>query len=176
MGPPASHPFGERQYAAEDPAGYRWTFTQSVEDVPPESWGAQVAEIRSRVDVLPRPRLCYIEVPAADPHRSADFYERVFGWNIRRRHAHRPSFDDATGHVSGAFVAGRPASREAGFLLYIWVNDIDATLARAADNGAEIVQPTHPESENSWIATFRDPAGNIVGLYQEGSRNLPQTL
>jgi uncharacterized glyoxalase superfamily protein PhnB len=41
--PPATHPFGERQYTAEDPEGYRWTFSESVADVKPEEWGAKVA-------------------------------------------------------------------------------------------------------------------------------------
>ena len=36
---PADHPYGERQYSALDPAGHRWTFTQSVADVAPEEWG-----------------------------------------------------------------------------------------------------------------------------------------
>lgn len=36
---PEDHPYGERQYAAEDLAGHRWTFTQTIADVPPEQWG-----------------------------------------------------------------------------------------------------------------------------------------
>ncbi|PYT93714.1 MAG: glyoxalase [Acidobacteria bacterium] len=36
---PADHPYGERQYNAEDFAGHRWTFTQSIADVTPEEWG-----------------------------------------------------------------------------------------------------------------------------------------
>ena len=47
--PPANAPFGERQYTAEDPEGHRWTFSQHVADVPPEQWGAKLANIvRSR--------------------------------------------------------------------------------------------------------------------------------
>ena len=42
VAPPHTCEFGERQYTAEDPAGYRWTFSQSVADVDPESWGAKV--------------------------------------------------------------------------------------------------------------------------------------
>lgn len=42
--PPTNMPFGERQYVAEDPAGHRWTFTESVADVAPEEWGARVAD------------------------------------------------------------------------------------------------------------------------------------
>jgi uncharacterized glyoxalase superfamily protein PhnB len=36
---PETHAYGERQYAAIDLAGHRWTFTQSVADVIPETWG-----------------------------------------------------------------------------------------------------------------------------------------
>ena len=42
--PPTTHPFGERQYTAEDPEGHRWTFSQSVADVEPEEWGAKVVK------------------------------------------------------------------------------------------------------------------------------------
>jgi len=38
--PPASHEFGERQYTAEDLEGHLWTFSQSVANVDPETWGA----------------------------------------------------------------------------------------------------------------------------------------
>jgi len=36
---PADHPYGERQYTVADPTGHRWTFTQSIADVDPVSWG-----------------------------------------------------------------------------------------------------------------------------------------
>ncbi len=36
---PFSYPYGERQYTAEDFAGYPWTFSQSIADVAPEEWG-----------------------------------------------------------------------------------------------------------------------------------------
>jgi uncharacterized glyoxalase superfamily protein PhnB len=38
---PSDMPFGERQYTVEDPWGHRWTFSQSIADVAPESWGAR---------------------------------------------------------------------------------------------------------------------------------------
>ena len=43
--PPATHPFGERQYNAVDLAGHVWTFSQSVADVDPETWGGTVGEL-----------------------------------------------------------------------------------------------------------------------------------
>jgi len=36
---PQDYPYGERQYTVEDFAGRLWTFSQSVSDVAPESWG-----------------------------------------------------------------------------------------------------------------------------------------
>ncbi|HTZ87325.1 MAG TPA: VOC family protein [Solirubrobacteraceae bacterium] len=36
---PSDQPYGERQFTAEDLAGHRWTFTQSIADVAPEEWG-----------------------------------------------------------------------------------------------------------------------------------------
>ena len=37
--PPADYPYGERQYSAEDLAGHRWHFSQSIADVDPTEWG-----------------------------------------------------------------------------------------------------------------------------------------
>jgi uncharacterized glyoxalase superfamily protein PhnB len=43
--PPADHPYGERQYTAEDIGGHRWTFSQSIADVAPEEWGGTSGQI-----------------------------------------------------------------------------------------------------------------------------------
>ena len=43
--PPADHPYGERQYAALDPGGNRWTFSQSIADLVPEDWGGTSADL-----------------------------------------------------------------------------------------------------------------------------------
>jgi uncharacterized glyoxalase superfamily protein PhnB len=36
---PTDHVYGERQYNAEDFAGHRWDFTQTIADVDPLEWG-----------------------------------------------------------------------------------------------------------------------------------------
>ena len=36
---PTDFEYGERQYAAEDLAGHRWTFAETLDDVAPEDWG-----------------------------------------------------------------------------------------------------------------------------------------
>jgi predicted enzyme related to lactoylglutathione lyase len=160
--------YGEFQFAAEDLDGHHWLFSRHVRDLKPQEWGAAVAESAHRVALLRRPRLCYLEIPALDVHQSAKFYEKVFGWNIRHRDTDRPSFDDATGNVSGAWVTGRESAREPGLLAYIWVDSIEAILKQATAHGSVVVETAHPDSPGSsnLIATFRDPAGNLIGLYQ----------
>jgi uncharacterized glyoxalase superfamily protein PhnB len=39
LSPPTDFPYGERQYNVEDFGGHRWTFSQSIADVDPRSWG-----------------------------------------------------------------------------------------------------------------------------------------
>lgn len=36
---PADYAYGERQYSVRDPEGHLWTFTESVADIAPETWG-----------------------------------------------------------------------------------------------------------------------------------------
>jgi uncharacterized glyoxalase superfamily protein PhnB len=36
---PADFEFGERQYTADDPAGHQWTFSETLAEVAPETWG-----------------------------------------------------------------------------------------------------------------------------------------
>jgi uncharacterized glyoxalase superfamily protein PhnB len=44
LSPPTDYPYGERQYTAEDPGGHRWTFSQSIADVDPASWGGAAVD------------------------------------------------------------------------------------------------------------------------------------
>jgi uncharacterized protein len=111
-------------------------------------------------------KICYIEIPAVDIARSSGFYERVFGWNIRKRGDGSTAFDDSTGEVSGAWVLGRPPASVPGLLVYVMVDSVAATIDLVVANGGEIVQPMGVDAPEI-TARFRDPAGNVIGLYQE---------
>jgi predicted enzyme related to lactoylglutathione lyase len=162
--------YGELQYGVEDHEGHHWLFSKHARDLSPEEWGATVAEtVIGEEPHRPRPSFCYLQIPAVDVAESLRFYEAVFGWNIRRRDSPSPSFDDASGNISGAWVAGREIHRQPGLLPYIWVDDLRATVAAVSAHDGEIVEAPHSDHPGgtSWIATFRDPAGNVLGLYQE---------
>ncbi|HEY4366310.1 MAG TPA: VOC family protein [Steroidobacteraceae bacterium] len=42
--PPADYPYGERQYTAQDLGGHVWTFSQTIADVDPATWGGKLPE------------------------------------------------------------------------------------------------------------------------------------
>jgi predicted enzyme related to lactoylglutathione lyase len=110
-------------------------------------------------------KICYIEIPATNVQASADFYSKVFGWKTRTRSDGSLAFDDGVGQVSGTWRTGREPA-QSGMIVYIMVTDIEGTIAAIRNAGGEITQPVgadHPEV----TARFRDPGGNILGLYEQ---------
>jgi uncharacterized protein len=113
--------------------------------------------------------LSYLEIPALDARKSAAFYQNVVGWMVDVQDPDHPKFGDATGHLIGRWVTGRVISQEPGLLPYIYVDRIDLALGLVTAHGGEIVKPKCAEG-NLWVATVRDPAGNVIGLWQEAAR------
>jgi len=111
-------------------------------------------------------KICYLQIPATDIERSAGFYERVFGWSIRHRDDGATAFDDALGEVSGQWVTGRPPSAEPGLLFYVMVGSVADAVDAVTAAGGEIVQPMGADAPEI-TARFRDPGGNVIGLYQD---------
>jgi predicted enzyme related to lactoylglutathione lyase len=111
-------------------------------------------------------KICYIEMPTKDIARSAQFYKRVFGWNIRKRADGSTSFDDTVGEVSGTWVTGPPPAARPGLLFYVMADGVAANPDMIVDNGGECVQAIGGDAPEI-TARFRDPAGNVIGLFQQ---------
>src|SRR5258707_7648337 len=106
-------------------------------------------------------KICYIEFPATDIARSADFYKSVFGWKIRKRGDGSAAFDDTTGEVSGTWVLGRPPAAKPGLLFYIMVDSVAAAVDAVIAHGGEIVQPIGADAPEI-TARVRDPRGKVI--------------
>jgi uncharacterized protein len=113
-------------------------------------------------------KICYIEIPAVDVARSSEFYKQVFSWNIRKRGDGSVAFDDTVGEVSGTWVLGRPPALQPGLLIYIMVDSVAGTMDAIVANGGTIVQPIGGDLPEI-TARFGDPAGNVIGLFQQGA-------
>ena len=112
-------------------------------------------------------KICYVELPAIDVQRSAEFYKKVFGWQTRQRGDGAIAFDDGVGQVSGTWVTGRPPATP-GLLIYIMVDSVAATIDTLIAHGGELVQAIGQDASEI-TARFRDPAGNILGLYEHAT-------
>ena len=120
---------------------------------------------------LARPgAVTYLELPATDVRPAAAFYRAVFGWTINGADSDRPSFDDASGLLSGAWISGHRPAAEPGLLPYIYVSDIDETVARIVTQGGAILTEPYPEGLLT-VATFRDLSGNVIGLWHDTTRS-----
>jgi uncharacterized glyoxalase superfamily protein PhnB len=118
---------------------------------------------------LARPgAVTYLHIPARDVRVEAIFYRDVFGWSIDRLDSDNPGFEDASGLLSGAWIREHLAV-EPGLLPYIYVADVEETVARITTHGGAIVTEPYPEALLT-VATFRDPAGNVIGLWHDTTR------
>jgi hypothetical protein len=115
----------------------------------------------------------WIEIPAKDASASPKFYETVFGWKIQRSEhmPEYPMFTDTSGNVGGGFdLRGKPAET-GGILLYISVDSIDEILPKIAPNGGKLVkEKTSISADVGWWASFTDPSGNKIGLYESARK------
>jgi len=111
-------------------------------------------------------KICYLEIPANDRERSAEFYPRAFGRHIRKLGDGATAFDDTVSEVSGTWVLGRPVAAQPGLLVYIMVASAAAAIDAIVSAGGEIIEPVD-QNAREVVATFRDPAGNLMGIYQQ---------
>jgi len=86
-------------------------------------------------------KICYLEIPATDIARSAEFYRKAFGWQVRQRSDGATAFDDGVGEVSGSWVLGRAPASTPGVLIYIMVDNAEESVKKIVSAGGEIVQP-----------------------------------
>ncbi|HEX4123609.1 MAG TPA: VOC family protein [Tepidisphaeraceae bacterium] len=113
--------------------------------------------------------LSYLEIPAIDVRRSAEFYAAVLGWRVEHIEEGRAKFSDPGGHLIGRWIAGRKAARSQRLSPYFYVNRIDEAMANVLTHGGEVVKGPYAEG-NLRIAAVRDPAGNFIGLWQDSAR------
>jgi uncharacterized protein len=114
------------------------------------------------------------ELMTSDPEAATRFYGEVFGWTSRAMDMgemgtytlfSRGEDDD----VGGCMRMPEGMQAPPHWLVYVGVDDVDATAARAKELGATLfVEPTDiPEVGR--FAIVQDPAGAVFGLFKQRS-------
>lgn len=123
-------------------------------------------------EAYPAGTIGLIEFPTDDPARSAAFYRDLFGWEA----SEGPYRTFKAGSLTGAFpdtVNGFPALRglvEPGdTIVYVVVADVNASLAKAASLGAQILLLTTRTAPDHEMALIADPSGAKIALARSGN-------
>jgi predicted enzyme related to lactoylglutathione lyase len=115
---------------------------------------------------------CHIDIPTSDRGLSKEFYGAVFGWQLQDL----PEGDytmittSEDGILSGigslAAATGRQ-SPATGPVPYIRPENFEDTLAAVERAGGEVIIPKTDVLGYGWFAHFRDPDGNVIGLWMD---------
>ncbi|HSE08141.1 MAG TPA: VOC family protein [Nocardioidaceae bacterium] len=119
-------------------------------------------------------KIVHFEIPYDDGDRARDFYGKAFGWDLQTWGEGEytlvntgPSGEQ--GPEEPGFINGGMTPRGemyAGPVVVVDVDDIDDALATIEKLGGTTVQGRLQVGEMGWAAYFRDPEGNLMGLWQ----------
>jgi predicted enzyme related to lactoylglutathione lyase len=78
------------------------------------------------------------------------------------------SFEDGTGHAIGHWESEFSAVGQSGIVPFVYVDRLKPVIERINANGGQIVMTPYPEGDLT-VALFRDPMGNVLGIWQQGN-------
>lgn len=122
---------------------------------------------------MPQP-IVYVEFGATDVPRAAAFYQYVFGWEFSDASAVKYStFSSGPNGIGGGIYQndksnGNGNGTNGGVVLYIMVDDIDNYCGKVIAAGGQVVRPKSEIQGVGWYGHFKDPSGNLLGLFTPG--------
>ena len=120
------------------------------------------------------PRVVHFEIHAADPDRAVNFYQTLFGWTFQKWEGPMDYWliitgpDDQRG-INGGLVRRQGEIDGQAVIAYVCtidVENLDASVQTALDNGGQIALPKMPIPGMGWLAYCKDTEGNIFGVMQ----------
>ncbi len=111
-------------------------------------------------------RIDYIEIPARDPRKAWEFFEKLFGWKFEDYGPDYCSFND--GRMAGGFYrADVAASVRAGAPLVVFYrHDLATAVARVKTLGGTITKDIFSFPGGRRFH-FTDPNGNEFAIWSE---------
>src|SRR3954467_1936669 len=115
-------------------------------------------------------RIGWFEIIGGDADRLHRFYADMFGWKIAANNEMKyGTVSDAEAGIGGG-IGPDPQGGPGYVTIYIMVDDINASVAKAEKLGAKVVMsPTALAEFGVTFALFADPAGHVVGLMQQNA-------
>ena len=123
-------------------------------------------------------KVVHFEIPADDVDRAKDFYGSIFGWQLQTMQmeggeytiAMTTSIDEQSqmptepGAINGGMM--RREEHTPSPVITIGVDAIDDALGKIASHGGTTVTPRTSIPGMGAFAYFKDPEGNVMGLWE----------
>lgn len=111
----------------------------------------------------------HFEIPADNPEKAMEFYQKAFGWTFGQ-FGPNPYWLATTGADSKPGINGAIMKRidpRQPVANSIGVDNIDEALKKIEMSGGTIVVPKTLYPNAGWSAYFKDPDGNIFGVWEQ---------
>ncbi|MDZ4745204.1 MAG: VOC family protein [bacterium] len=118
-------------------------------------------------------RVVHFEIPSDDPKRLKEFFTNTFGWSFEEYGDENYQFA-STGEKSGLGIDGAIMKRnhpQQPVVNTIGVASVDDAVAKIEANGGTVVMPKQQVGDMGYVAYFKDPEGNIHGVWEAMQTN-----
>jgi hypothetical protein len=116
--------------------------------------------------------IVHVEISAKDREAAGKFYAELFDWKIQQMpEMNYATFDYGVEGVGGGLNPVRDDNPAGTVVVYVDTEDIETDLAKVEKLGGKIVAPKTEIPGMGWFGIFKDPTGNLIGLYT----NLPRS-
>jgi predicted enzyme related to lactoylglutathione lyase len=121
-------------------------------------------------------KVVHFEIPFDDGDRARGFYREAFGWNVMEMPgmdytmaSSGPTTDQGMPSEPG-FINGGMFERSIGAasapVITVDVDSIDEALVQIEKLGGTTVTAKQPVGDMGFAAYFKDPEGNLLGLWE----------
>ncbi|MFC9836144.1 VOC family protein [Rhodococcus sp. NPDC127530] len=113
---------------------------------------------------------CWIDLTSSDPRQVIPFYTGLFGW--RSDTNDDPQYGGySIFSMNGKPIAGLGPQQQGNpygnvWTTYIASEDAEATAAKAAEAGGQVMMPAMVVGDQGTMAILGDPAGAVIGVWQ----------
>ena len=114
---------------------------------------------------MPYP-IAHIELTTDNLKVAQKFYGKVFAWNLKDVPGMNYTMIDVGGGVGGGMQMKPTPEAPAGWMPYVQVDDVKATVAKAVKAGANAILPFQDIGEMGAIGVFADPNGAVIGVWE----------
>ncbi|WP_296366699.1 VOC family protein [Pseudonocardia sp.] len=109
----------------------------------------------------------HFEIGSAVAERSRSFYSSLFGWSVQTdSHGYGVVATGSDVGIGGGIMQ-TPPGVPPWVTVYVGVDDVEKSLARAEELGGHRIMGPTPVGEVGEMAMFSDPDGNPIGLFRE---------